>query len=287
MSEAVIIPETIIPRKVVVFKPSVEIKVVRNIASKAKDRFFKKHLFMKSKPEETKIDTIDKYFDKYVVIDGKYSIKYSKKWSHSLTVDEEMQKLKIGNKNFEPKKFQNHLELDHKTLMLTGIGHLYKESRLRLIFDSKWNRVGIEQLPYLSFEEDPQDILDHTHKQLTNENSTEKKEVEMLKSKIFKRPNDILKIYDEAFEVTERAIVFKPMYKVSVSHIKTKKKVTFFIDGSNGKISSSHLRNLKPSTKVLKETSTEIHIKLINGKEKINDVLKKIREKTIAFIFPQ
>ena len=270
------VPETIIQRKVLVFKPSVEIKAVRKIASKAKDHFFKKYLFLKSKPEETMIDTIDKYFDKYVVIDGKYSIEYSKKWSHTINVDEEMQKLKIGNKNFEPKTLQNHLELHYKTLILKGIGHLYKESRLRMIFDSEWNRVGIEQLPYLSFEEDPQGILDHTTDQLTNENSTEEKEIEILKSKIFKRPSDFLKIYDEVFKVTERAIIFKPMYKVSVSHIKTKKKVTFLIDGSNGEIKLNKIKKLSPPTIAIKKMTTEAYSILKKETAKINNRLRSL-----------
>jgi hypothetical protein len=182
---------------------------------------------------------------------------------------------------------QNHLELHYKTLMLKGIGHLYRESRLRMIFDSEWNRVGIEELPYLSFEEDPKGILDHTHDQLTTENSIEEKEVELLKSKIFKRPSDILKIYDEAFKVTERAIVFKPMYKVSVSHIITKKKGTFFVDGSNGKIKLNQIRKLPPSTKDIKKMPAETYALLKKETEKINTVLKKIGKKAIGFIFPQ
>ena len=81
--------------------------------------------------------------------------------------------------------------------------------------------------------------MDNADAQLTKEDLTDDKEVKILRSKIFKHPTDVLKIYDEAFKVTERAIIFKPMYKVCVSHIKTKKKATFLIDGSNGKIQSN------------------------------------------------
>ena len=58
----------------------------------------------------------------------------------------------------------------------------------------------------------------------------------MLKTKILKRPENISKIYDEALNITERALVFKPMYKITATHLKTQKKVAFRIDGVTGKI---------------------------------------------------
>jgi hypothetical protein len=276
LSETIIIPETIVQRKIIVFKPAVGINAVRKIANKAKNQMFTKYLFLKSKPEETKIDTIDRYFKPYVVIDGKYFIDYSKTWNYSIKVDEEMQKLKISNKNFEPKLLENHLELPYKTLELNGTGRFYHESRLRMIFDKEWNEVGLEQLPYLSFEEDPQEILDHADHQLVEKEFTSEKEVEILRSKIFKRPLDVLELHDEIFRVTERALIFKPMYKVIVSHTKTQKKATFLIDGGNGKITFNQKEKLKPPTKVLKETGLELYTILKKYAKKSYNFLKKI-----------
>ena len=224
LSETITIPETIIQRKVIVFKPAFGIKAVRKISEKTKNKTFKKYLFLKSKPEETKIDSIDKYFEQYIVIDGKYVIDYSKNWNYLIQVDEEMQKLKISNKYFEPKILKNHLELPNKTLELEGTGRFYHESRLRIIFDQKWNEVGLERLPYLPFEEEPQELLDETDNRPGEKEFTVEKEVDILKEKIFERPSDVLKIYSEIFKVTERALIFKPMYKVRASHTKTQKK---------------------------------------------------------------
>ena len=188
MSETITVPETIVQRKIIVFKPAVGIKAIRNIANKAKNQTFTKYFLFKTKPEETKIDTIDRYFEPYVVIDGKYSIDYSKSWNYSIKVNEEMQKLKISNKNFEPKLLENHLELPYKTLELNGTGRFYHESRLRMILDKEWNEVGLEHLPYLSFEEDPQEILNNTNPHLLEKEFKAEKEVEILRSKIFKPP---------------------------------------------------------------------------------------------------
>ena len=238
LSKTISIQEKIVQRKVIFFKPAFGIKTIRKCAEKAKNQMFSKYFFLKSKPEESQINTIDKYFEPYIVIDGKYSIGYSKNWDHSIKVDEEMQKLKISNKNFEPKFLKNRIELPYKILELQGTGRFYHEDRKRIVFDQQWNEVRLDILPYLPFEEETQEILNETINQQLTKNLKAEKEVEILKSKIFKRPNQTSKIHNELFKVTERALVFKPMYKVTATHTKTQKKVTFQIDGVNGKIVS-------------------------------------------------
>jgi hypothetical protein len=275
LTKTITIPETIVQRKVIVFKPSFGIKAVRKIAEKTKNQMFKKYLFLKSKPEETKIDSIDKYFEQYIVIDGKYIVDYSKNWNHLIQVDEEMQKLKISNKYFEPKLSKNHLELPYKILELKGTGRFYHESRLRIIFDQKWNEVGLERLPYLPFEEEPQELLEETENQPQEKEFTAEKEVDILKGKIFKRPSDTLKIYSEIFKVTERALIFKPMYKVRTSHTKTQKKVTFLIDGGNGKITLNQKEEPNTSIKVPKDIVSEVYTMSKDKAQKIYDILKK------------
>ncbi len=275
LSETFTFPEIIIERKVIVFKPAFGIKTIRDIAEKTKNQMFKKYLFLKSKQEESKIDTIDKYFEEYIVIDGKYVIDYSKNWNYSIQVDEEMQKLKISNKYFEPELSKKHLESPYKTLKLKGTGRFYHESRLRMIFDQQWNEVGLERLPYLPFEEDPQEFLDETDNQPKEKDFTAEKEVDILKAKIFKRPGNILKIHSEILKVTERALIFKPMYKVTVSNNKTQNKVTFHIDGGNGKITINQKEEPNTSIKVLKDIVSEIYTISKDKAQKIYDGLKK------------
>lgn len=236
---------------------------------------FKKYFFFKSKPEESKINTIDKHFEPYIVIDGKYSIEYSKNWKHSIKVDEEMQILKINNKNFEPNIIKNHPELSYKLLELQGIGRYFHEKRKRIIFDQQWNEVRLDILPYLPFEETKKQIPDNSvHPQLTKDLKA-KKEIELLKSKIFQRPNHTSKIHNEELKITERALVFKPMYKITTTHTKTQKKVTFQIDGVNGKIVSKQKEKINLQTKNLKELGSKIIYSLKNKTQQLINYLKK------------
>jgi len=280
LSETTIIPETIVKRKVIVYKPSLGIIAARTSAEKNKTQLFTKYFFLKSKPEEIKIDSLDKYFEPYLVIDGKYSIDYSMKWNHSIQVDEEMRNLKILNKKIEPKSVNNHLELPYKLLELEGIGSFFHEARVRIIFDQQWNEVGLEQLPYLPFEEKPEEIISETGPQLANQNLIAEKEVDLLKSKILKRPTNILKVHDELFNVTERSLIFKPMYKVTASHIGNQKKATFIIDGINGNIISNKKERLNLRTKeAFRNMNSRLYILSKDKAEKVYNLLKMARSK--------
>ena len=71
------------------------------------------------------------------------------------------------------------------------------------------------------------------------------KEVELLKSKIVSRPTEILSIHNELFNVSERGLIYKPMYKVTVQNLKTKKEIAIIIDAITGKTKKSVFTKLQ------------------------------------------
>lgn len=283
LSKLANVQEKITERRVIFFKSAFGIKTARKYAEKAKSQMFSKYLFLKSRPEESEINTIDKYFEPYIVVDGIYSIDFSKDWSHSIKVDEEMQKLKVSNKNFEPEFLDDRVDLPYKILNLQGVGRFFHEERKRMVFDDKWKEVRLDLLPYLPFEENEQEFLNESvNQQLTNDLRAEK-EVEILKSKILKRPTDASIIHKELFNVNERALVFKPMYKITATHINTQKKATFLIDGVNGKISLDHKEKLTSLTKEgIKELGSKIFSGLKKQSKKAYDFVKETGKQLIA-----
>jgi hypothetical protein len=95
VSKIVPVPEEIAARKIIVYKPRIDIKAVRATAEKMKTQLFRKHVFMKPKPEEVQLVSINRYFEPYIVVDGEYSIDYSKNWVHNIQVDDTMQELTL------------------------------------------------------------------------------------------------------------------------------------------------------------------------------------------------
>ncbi|MEJ2241324.1 MAG: hypothetical protein P8Y18_04185 [Candidatus Bathyarchaeota archaeon] len=238
------VPEKVIERKIIVYKPRVNIQTIRSIAENMKTQIFRKFIFVKPKPEEVHIVSIDKYFEPYVFVDGEYRIIYSKKWVHNVKVDETMQELTIYGEKVAPKSLKKHLKVPCKILQLKGCGRFKFEIKSNIIFDKNWQEVGVEELPFLPFEEQPERILSNFDRNYGNIRMTDEKEVEILKSRIIKRPSDILTIHHELFEVDERAEIYKPMYKVVIKNFKSQKELILVIDAITGKTKTVHPTNL-------------------------------------------
>ena len=238
LSKNIPIAEEIAERKIIVYKSRVDIKTVRATAEKMKAKLFRKFVFMKPKPEEVKVVSINRYFEPYVVVDGEYIIDYSKNWVHNIQVDDTMQELTIFGEKVRPKTLRGNFGIPCNILQLTGEGRFKVEENARIIFDKQWREVGLEQLPFLPFEEQPEKILSKSEPNFGVDEMSTPKEVNILKSRIAQRPSEILFIHNELFKVSERAVIFKPMYSVIVQNFKTKKEITMTVDGVTGKTTS-------------------------------------------------
>ncbi len=215
---------------------------------------FRRLIFMKPKPEEVQTISIEKYFEPYVVVEGEYSIDYSKNWSHNIQVDETMQELTFFGEKITPVSLKDHLATPCKIVTLSGVGRLKFEAKARLIFDNDWQQVGLEELPFVPFEEQPEKALGSVEQNPKNFNLSDDKEVELLKSMLVQRPSDVLSVHNELFTVFDRALIFKPMYRVSFVNIKTKKEATLQIDAITGKTEIGEKQVLVHEKETIKES---------------------------------
>ena len=261
------VPEQIVKQKIIVYKPHIDQKTVRATAEKMRTQLFRKFMFMKPKPEETQIVSIEKYFEPYVVIDGTYSIEYTKNWTRNIQVEETMQELTIFGGKINPASLKDHLKTPCKIVKITGEGRHKFEATAHLIFDEQWNEVGFEQLPLVPFEEQPETVLKKLDQNLGKDIMTTGKDVELLKSKIVHRPADILSILNEMFTVLERAVIYKPMYNITIQNIKTEKAIMLTIDAITGKIISTIKQTEAPQKK---KTANESKAPLLSEKTAVN-----------------
>jgi hypothetical protein len=238
LTKKIAIPEEIAKQKIVVYKPRLDIEAVRVTAEKMKTQLFRKFVFMKPKPEEVEVVSINKYFEPYVVVDGEYSIDYSTNWTHNIQVDATMQELTFFGEKMKPKTLEGRFGIPCKILQLNGKGRFKRETKADTIFDKQWREVGPEQLPHVPFEEQPEKVLSSTDHEPDSKISTEKG-VEIVKSKIVQRPSEILCIHNELFKVSEHAVIYKPMYNIIVRNIKTQKEISVMIDAITGRTMST------------------------------------------------
>ena len=233
MSETITVPEKIVERKIIVFKSRLDLNAIRLVADKMKTKLFTKFMFMKPKRREIHVVSIDKYYEPHVVIDGEYTIDYSAKWFYYIEVDETMQEITLFGKTLRPEPLENP-EIPRKVIKLTGEGRFRYENKAHMVFDRQWREVGLEQLPYVPFEEQPEKILKKLGKKFGNFEIPAEKEIEILRSRIAQRPKDITHVHKEFFTVSERAVIYKPMYKITFQNTKTGKEATVMIDAVTG-----------------------------------------------------
>ena len=277
LSKSVCVPEQVTERKVIVYKPRIGPKEVRTIAEKMKMKFFHKMMFIKPKPEEVHIAAIDRYFEQYIVVDGEYCIEYSQKWSQNIQVPDTMTELTCYGAKIEPVSLKDSLGTPCKIMKLTGEGRHKFEASAHLIFDDKWQEVGLEKLPFVPFEEQPKKILKMIANKTEDVNAlAEGKEIEILKSKIVQRPEDILCVHNELFKVSDRSIIYKPMYQITIKNTKTEKEIAIKIDAITGK--TKHQKLSKPEKKVVKDKKKQSK-KQKKAAETVPDKQEKVEEK--------
>ncbi|MGC9346256.1 MAG: hypothetical protein ACP5ER_05655 [Candidatus Bathyarchaeales archaeon] len=90
MTETMSVNEEIVERKTIVYKTLVDPTVVKVAGEKLKDKLFVRFRFWKPKPEEIQFVSMDKYYEPYIVISGKYVIDYYRKCVYTINVDEKV-----------------------------------------------------------------------------------------------------------------------------------------------------------------------------------------------------
>ena len=193
--------------------------------------------------------SIHKYFEPYLAAEGHYHIEHTKNWVRKIHVDETMLNLSLYGGQIEPVSLKDHLKAATKIVKLTGDGRYKIEKKARIVYDQNWREVGFDELPFVPFEEQPGTVLGAVDKKYEITLLKTEKEIELLKSKLVSRPEDINCIHDELFNVSERAIIYKPMYSVVVNNLKKKQKATLTIDAITGETKSYIHKSSVPTKK--------------------------------------
>ncbi len=120
-------------------------------------------------------------------------------------------------------------------IKLDGDEHLLYEDKASLILDRTGREVPLKQLPSAPSEEHPRKMLAELGENAKTLEIVSDADVGILRSKIIKRPTDIKRIVRELFEVTERAVIYTPVYKVLFQNIKTGEVKALEFDGVTSK----------------------------------------------------
>lgn len=240
-SEASLIPEDICERRIIVYKPSVDPSVAKIAGEQAKIKLFTRLRLFKPKPEEIQFVSLEESYEPYILVNGTYSIDYCREGTYTINIDKEVKEVILFGQTIEPEpldKVQRMRGGKTQKITLFGEERIIYEDKTHLLLDKTGKEVSLDEIPPGPSEEDPEKILaDLGEKMREIEISTEK-EVEIVRSRIAKRPPNIKGINSELFQISERILVYVPIYKVVYRNLKKNEEKTLKINGITAKIIS-------------------------------------------------
>ena len=232
------VPENIVQRKVIVYKSRVDTAMLKQKAEEMKNELFVKR-FSKPKPEDIHVVSVDKSYEPYVLVDAKYRIEYFTKKIYTFEVAEKAKEIKILGESFKPQMMSipgTEPEQFRKVISLEGHEWSFYEDKAYFILDKTGREILPDQVPIAPSEDNPQKILKEFAKKAEKVKISNREVIAMAKTKIIKRPSDVDTIENEIFQVTEYAIIYNPIYKITFRNLKNKDEKTVNIDGVSAEI---------------------------------------------------
>jgi len=224
--------EKIVERKTIVYETLVDQTVIKMGGEKLKDQLFARFGFLKPKPEEIQLVSLDKYYEPFMVISGKYVIDYYRKCAYQVKVDKEVLEVILLNNKFGPEQPTDSSAKDyHNVIKLEGEERLTKEAKASLVLDRSGQDVALDKLSSAPSVMHPKKILE----KFGVEEIAQEADLDIIRSRIMKRPRDINRLVNELFEVDERVVIYSPRFRVLYRNVKTGEDKAVEFDGVTAK----------------------------------------------------
>ncbi len=224
--------EDIVERKTIVYETLVDPAVVKIVAENFKEQLFTKFMFFRPKPDEVTLISIEKNYEPFILITGKYAIDYYRKRAFTFKVDNAVSEVVFGFGRFSSKQFTDGLGKTYKGIELSGEERLQIEFKAALALDQLGKETSLKQLPAAPSEKSPEEILTKANARQVPPDF----EVKTLRERIQRRPRDVAWIEHESFEATERMVIYTPRFRATCRHNRTGRKRVVEFDGVTGKI---------------------------------------------------
>ena len=217
------IKEKIVKRQTVVFETVVDPELIKVACEKLKRQLFAKFAFYWFQPkiEEIQFVSLEKYYEPYIIISGKYSIDYLRKRTYSIKVAEGVIEVILC-----PNKYVPETSKSNNIVKLIGEERLINEVSASLILDKNGADVNADDIPLASPEKFPKKLI----KEYGIEELAENADVNFIKERIAKRPRDFCQILEEIFEITERTVIYCPRYELLFRWTKTGEEKILLLD---------------------------------------------------------
>ena len=224
--------EKILSRKTIVYETLVDPAVVKIAAENLKNQLFAKYGFLRPAANEINVTSIEKFYQPYLIINGKYSIDYYRKRIWNIPVENNVAEIVFPFTRLEANTSTDASGKAVRAVTLQGEERVKKEIEASLVLNEAGIDTSLKDLPSAPSEKNPEETLTKTNtKQVPPD-----LELSILRTRIFKRPTDVSWIANETFQVSERLVIYAPRFRATFKHTKTGKERVAEFDGVTGKL---------------------------------------------------
>ena len=223
--------------RTIVYKTLVDLSTVKLIGEREKVNLFTKMGIVKPRSKDIQLESLITIYEPFYTIKGRYYIDYYRKKLYHLDIEDDVKELLVFDRTLPPKTSKlGKIRGKEREIELEADQRIIKENSAYIILDRKGEEVELEKFPVAPSEENTEKILAEIKKKKLE--ITPEKTVDILKSRILSRPEDVARTQEEFFEVSDHTLVYIPIFLATYKRDKTKNKKTISVNGVTAEILS-------------------------------------------------
>ena len=148
--------ENIAQRKTIVYETHIDPTVIRVAGEKIKHQLFMKYFFFKPRSEDIQFVSMEKYYEPYIVANGKYSIDYYRKCAYTVRVGAEVREVVLLDHKFLPEKAPDR---DASVIKLHGEERIVNEAKAFYVLNKNGQDAVLDTVPSASSEKNPAEVI--------------------------------------------------------------------------------------------------------------------------------
>ena len=229
--------ENVADLRTIVYQTMVDESTLKLIGEKEKLKLFKKMPFLKRRPEDIQFESLVRLYEPFITASGRYHVDYYRRRTYELEAEDDVSELVIFNHVLKPKTSTlAKMQRKGRTVELEADERVVREQSAYLILDRKGREITVEELPAAPAEQDPEGILAEAGERVWSLEIPPEKAVETVRSRIVDRPRNAVRISSETLEVTERTVVYVPLYQVTYKRLDGSEVRSLLVNGVTSEV---------------------------------------------------
>ncbi len=254
-SSAPSLNENVAVRRTIVYQTLMDPATVRIEGEKRKNKLFNRFLFKLNTPEEIEFVSIEKYYEPFIVVSGRYLIDYYRRCAYMVRVDKDAKEVVLFGHRIMPAE-TSYSYLSENNIRLEGEERIVKETRVFLILNRYGEDTKLSEFPSAPSEDSPQKII----KSFNLPAISSDVDLETARQRLVQHPVNINRIVNEELEIDQRSLVYTPRFRVKYKCSRIGEEACIEFDGVTLKqikqhegILSSAKNIVSPISHMLKE----------------------------------